>query len=351
MGTALYRSRHALVALALASINVIVFSATAFAAQALWVADAFEGTVVEFLSSQVTAGGAQTPHLTNASAALVVPAGLAFDKKGNLWVDDQGSKAINPSLNKFTHKELAALSTTDDPVPSTRFSSSPAVFPEFAAFDSSYNLWIADAYSGYNHVIEFKASTLAAGFPPNRAADLILRCSLFNGPIGLRFDKKGDLWVSSSGSLSDQVFAIYKFKPSDLKTTGFKTPVVALTPDMHDSLDGPIGMAFDSKGNLWVANGFANTIVEFSAKSIKHSGSPTPVVTISATGVIASLDSPVGLAFDSSGNLAVSNRGNNTIAYFLKSQLAASGSPAPSALLQSASLSSPFQIVFGPSIK
>jgi hypothetical protein len=165
------------------------------------------------------------------------------------------------------------------------------------------------------------------------------------------FDKKGNLWVSSSGSESKRTFAIFEFKPSALKTTGFKTPVVTLTPDIHGSLDGPIGMAFDGNGNLWVANGFGNTIVNFSAKSIKKSGSPTPLVTIGAAGVIASLDSPVGLAFDGSGNLAVSNRGNNTIAYFLKSQLAASGSPIPSALLQSASLDSPFQIVFGPLIK
>lgn len=61
-------SRPTLVMLTLALINVVSLSATAFAAQALWVADAFKGTVVEFLSAQVAAGRNQTPHLTNASA-------------------------------------------------------------------------------------------------------------------------------------------------------------------------------------------------------------------------------------------------------------------------------------------
>jgi hypothetical protein len=63
-------SRPTLVMLTLALINVVGLSATAFAAQALWVADAFKGTVVEFLSAQVAAGGNhnQTPHLTNPSA-------------------------------------------------------------------------------------------------------------------------------------------------------------------------------------------------------------------------------------------------------------------------------------------
>ena len=339
-----FSPRATLVVLTLALINLVGLSATAFAAQALWVADAFKGTVVEFLATQVAAGGMQTPHLTNASASLSVPAGIAFDTKGDLWVDDQGA----PSLNEFTHKELTKLSTDDDPIPTTRFAPLPAVLPEFAAFSTTGNLWMADASSSFNHVIEFKASSLKLGFPPNRSADDILRDTLFNGPIGVIFHA-GDLWVSSSGSDTNKVFKIFKFLPSSLKTSGFQTAAVTLTPDVSGtSLDGPIGMAFDSKGNLWVANGFANTIVEFAAKSIKTTGAPTPVVTIGSNG--GSLDSPAGLAFDSSGNLAVSNRGNNTIAFFHKSQLAASGSPTPSALLQSSALSSPFQIVFGPSI-
>src|SRR6202034_1572249 len=231
--------------------------------------------------------------------------------------------------------------------PPTRFVPLPAVLPEFAAFSTTGNLWMADASSSFNHVIEFKASSLKLGFPPNRSADDILRDTQFNGPIGVIFHA-GDLWVSSSGSEGNQVFKIFKFLPSSLKTSGFQTAAVTLTPDVGNSLDGPIGMAFDSKGNLWVANGFANTIVEFAAKSIKTTGSPTPVVTIGSNG--GSLDSPAGLAFDNSGDLAVSNRGTNPIAFFHKSLLAASGSPTPSALLQSSALSSPFQIVFGPSI-
>jgi sugar lactone lactonase YvrE len=336
-----YSSRSTLVVLTLALINLVGLSATAFAAQALWVADAFEGTVVEFLSTQVAAGGNQTPHLTNASASLSVPAGIAFDTKGDLWVDDQGA----PSLNEFTHKELTKLSTDDDPIPTTRFAPLPALLPEFAVFSTTGNLWIADAFHTLNHVIEFKASSLKLGFPPNRSADVILGNAQFNGPIGVIFHA-GDLWVSSSGSDTNQVFKIFKYLPSGLNAKG--VPAVILTPDVGNSLDGPIGMAFDSKGNLWVANGFANTVVEFAAKSIKTTGAPTPVVTIGSNG--GSLDSPAGLAFDSSGDLAVSNRGNNTIAFFHKSLLAASGSPTPSALLQSSALSSPFQIVFGPSI-
>lgn len=69
-------------------------------------------------------------------------------------------------------------------------------------------------------------------------------------------------------------------------------------------LSGPFGLAFDSAGNLYVANARNNTIEEFNS---------------SGTGTVfasSGLDIPRGLAFDSAGNLYVSNFGNSTIEKF-----------------------------------
>ena len=58
-------------------------------------------------------------------------------------------------------------------------------------------------------------------------------------------------------------------------------------------------MAFDSSGNLYVANGGAvsGTVSEFTP------GSTTPTATLTG------LNGPEALAFDSSGNLYVANGG------------------------------------------
>jgi DNA-binding beta-propeller fold protein YncE len=56
-------------------------------------------------------------------------------------------------------------------------------------------------------------------------------------------------------------------------------------------LDVPAGLAFDASGNLWVANSTGQTIVEFVASQIVASGSPTP------NAVIGSVNTPSGLAF------------------------------------------------------
>jgi DNA-binding beta-propeller fold protein YncE len=69
-------------------------------------------------------------------------------------------------------------------------------------------------------------------------------------------------------------------------------------------LDSPEGLAFDSAGNLYVANADYNTIEKFGTNSV---GS-----VFASTG----MDSPKGLAFDSAGNLYVAEPLSNTIEEF-----------------------------------
>jgi hypothetical protein len=68
-------------------------------------------------------------------------------------------------------------------------------------------------------------------------------------------------------------------------------------------LDAPDGLAFDSQGNLWVAQ--ASNVVEFTPPFTPKS---TPTVTI-ANG----LKSPSGIAFDQNGSMYVADSGKNAI--------------------------------------
>jgi sugar lactone lactonase YvrE len=74
----------------------------------LWVAKGSGGvggnTVVEFTPAQLAAGGAPTPNTTLAMPDTADPYGLAFDRRGSLWVTD----AVNWALYGFTSAQLAA---------------------------------------------------------------------------------------------------------------------------------------------------------------------------------------------------------------------------------------------------
>ena len=78
-------------------------------------------------------------------------------------------------------------------------------------------------------------------------------------------------------------------------------PVVTVSTFVSNGLDEPVALAFDSAGNLYVANAGNNTISKV-----------TPAGLVS-TFVSSGLDEPVALAFDSAGNLYVANEGNSTI--------------------------------------
>ncbi|MGO9581730.1 MAG: hypothetical protein ACLP36_02885 [Acidimicrobiales bacterium] len=84
-------------------------------------------------------------------------------------------------------------------------------------------------------------------------------------------------------------------------------------------IDGPLGLAFDSSGNLWVAN-FASSVVEYSkAELAKPSPAPTRTINYRAGGV----------AFDPSGNLWAVDWGMGTGVEFSKASLAKAVQPRP----------------------
>ncbi len=71
-----------------------------------------------------------------------------------------------------------------------------------------------------------------------------------------------------------------------------------------NSASSPEGLAFDSCGNLYVANFNGSTIIKFDSR-----GNGTVFAS-------SGLNQPIGIAFDGSGNLYVANFGDNTIEKF-----------------------------------
>src|SRR5207244_3760497 len=70
-------------------------------------------------------------------------------------------------------------------------------------------------------------------------------------------------------------------------------------------LNGPVGLAFDSSGNLFEADYNSGTINKF-----------TPAGVPSNPPFATGLSNPTGLAFDSSGNLFEADQGSGTIFIF-----------------------------------
>ncbi|MDE1862117.1 MAG: fibronectin type III domain-containing protein [Thaumarchaeota archaeon] len=152
-------------------------------------------------------------------------------------------------------------------------------FPTSSTFDSSGNLWVADSQN--DRVLEFKspftdgegASVVLGqtGFGqggPHGDDHNALSNSTMNNPSGVAFDSSGNLWVADS-----QNDRVLEFPKADQITGGAATVVLGHTgftsrndDDGHltsSSLNNPSGVAVDSLGDLSVADTGDNRILVY----------------------------------------------------------------------------------------
>lgn len=121
--------------------------------------------------------------------------------------------------------------------------------------------------------------------PTNGDAPRTYTTGMFVSPAGMAFDSLGNLYVADEGT--SEVYVVGPGGGSfSLFATGF---------------DNPWGLAIDSRNNVFVSNRAGNSISEV--------GPGGGVAHVFATG----FNSPLGLAFDNAGNLYVADELNHQV--------------------------------------
>ena len=109
-------------------------------------------------------------------------------------------------------------------------------------------------------------------------------------------------------------------------TAGAGSSPIATIASNSGSLHTPSGIALDGHGDLWVANAGNDTIVEYTPDQLAQDGSPVPALTLGSGG---GLFRPTGLAFDAASNLWATNVGDSTIVEYTAQQLGEGSNAAP----------------------
>lgn len=310
---------------------------------------------------------------TGASARFYLPAGLAADGAGNLYVADSGNSAIRKVvLSSQAVTTLAGSLGTGGSADGTGAAARFAA-PRGVVYDGSANLYVADTS---NHTVRKvvvangAVTTVAGSAGMSGSNDGTGASARFKSPYGITADLAGNLYVTdtdnhtlrkivaASGAVttlsgspglpgsSDGTGATARFNEPEalvfgagslyvsdsenftLRKVDVATAAVTTlsgTAPMSGSTDGPSSaarfkspqaLALDGTGNLYVAdsqNSTVRKIVLATGAVTTLAGSTGLTGTTDGIGSAARFFIPYGIAADGAGNVYVADTNNHSI--------------------------------------
>ena len=287
----------------------------------LYIADSDNMRIRKVSSTGVitTVAGNGTPGFSGdggpaTSTGLNYPSGVALDSAGSLYIADAGNNRIRKVSNGVitTVAGNGAQGFGGDGGPAT---GAQLFVPAGVAVDSAGSLYIADAGNNRirkvsNGVITTVAGNGAQGFGgdggPATSAQLFV-------PAGVAVDSAGSLYIADAGN--NRIRKVSKGVITTVAGNGTLGFGGDGGPATNAQLYGPEGVAVDSAGNIYIADMDNNRIRKVSNGVITtaagngtqgFSGDNGPATS-------AELYRPEGIAVDATGNLYIADTWNNRI--------------------------------------
>jgi len=298
----------------------------------LWVANASAYSFPGFSSANLAATGAPTPAVTIGSGA----SGSVIEGISSIAVDSSGGIWIADNSDTLYYYAASAITSNTDAHATRKLISDSIQYAIALALDASGDLWVADQAKSI--LLKFTPAQLAGGGVQSPSVIVHTAIGSIKRPWSIAFDHKGDLWIANYGDST-----VVGFAPPQLASSGAPLPYAALTGSR--GISNCLGLAFDAQGNLWVAT-LTDTIAKFAPDQLTSFGSPTPSVILTIPGGAT----PVGLAFDNSGSLWVGDYEGNKLYKLTSNQISTSGSPTPTVTITATnhSISIPNGLTFSP---
>jgi len=239
-----------------------------------------------------------------ATGQFATPKGLAFESKGNFWVADDGNHRVQEFNSAGVYQHVIGS-----------YGSEPGYFkdPKGVAVDSKGNIWVAD--TGNNRIQEFKENRELERY----TGTLGTGAGQFNEPKGIAVDSHNNVWVADTNNNRIEEFnengGFIEVLGWGVSNGEEKLQVCTSSCKIGKAGAGegqfkePHNIAFDSKGDMWVSDSANNRIEEFKEnkyeRKIGGEGSGN-----------GQLKGPQGIVIDSKNDIWVADTLNNRVQEF-----------------------------------
>jgi sugar lactone lactonase YvrE len=260
-----------------------------------------------------SAGQTGSADGSGSAARFSAPGGVAVDGAGNVYVADFGNATIRKITPAGVVTTLAGspgqFGSADGTGSAARFSQ-----PDGIAVDSAGNLYVADLIGTIRKITPSGVvTTLAGSSDIAGSTDGPGNVARFNGPIGVAVDGAGNVYVADE--FND---TIRKITPAGVVSTLAGSPTVVGSTDGPGSaarFNEPLDVAVDGAGNVYVTDAVNDTIRKITPGGVVTTlaGLAGQAGSADGAGSAARFTGPVGIAADGAGNLYVTDSDNNTV--------------------------------------
>jgi serine/threonine-protein kinase len=267
----------------------------------------------QFVSTYAGALAKGSANGTGTAARFYYPAGLAVDSSGNMYVVDQSNNEIRKIV--ISSRVVSTIAGNGAKGSANGIGAAASFNLPTGVAVYGGNLYIADENNNEIRkiVIATGVVTTFAGSITPGSKDGSDTAARFYVPFAICADGIGDLFVADASNNE-----IRKIVIATGVVTTFAGSVTAGSKDGNDTaarFNGPIGIATDYKGNLYVADQFNNEIrkIVISTGAVTtFAGSTTPD-SVDGIGMAAGFNNPYGITADGNGNLYVLDGNNNEV--------------------------------------
>ena len=280
-----------------------------------------QGTINTVVGSATCCSAVDGVQATN--YWLTSSTGLTMDNQGSLYIWETSGAKVKKVSAAGTITTVAGNGTagfTGDGGPATAAELFPTGSISGLALDGSGNLYISDGYNNRIRKVDTsgRITTVAGNGTGSFFGDGGPATSAqLSFPAGIAVDSSGNLYIADNSNNR-----VRKVDSTGRITTVAGNGNVVYSgdnvPATATAVHSPVGVALDSKGNLYISEGPENRVRKVDTSGIITTVAGLTQKTSGFTGdggpaTSATLAGPLGLTVDSLGNLYIADNSNGRI--------------------------------------